>query len=51
MGELIKELEARMRAIPVAMTGPEGHPDLRVAKLMVEAAEAMREACINTLTR
>lgn len=39
-------VEARIRAIPIVIKGPDGHPDLRVATLMQQAAEAMREACL-----
>lgn len=36
----------RIRAIPVSVTGPDGHPDLRIARICAEAAEAMRSACL-----
>jgi hypothetical protein len=49
MEDRMQELASKMRAIPLSVTGPEGHPDMRVAELMIRAAEAMREACISVL--
>lgn len=40
--------EARIRAIPLAIDGPEG-PDRRIAERAVEIVEAMRQECIAAL--
>lgn len=45
----LERAAARMRAIPLRVTGPATHPDMRFAAKAVEIAEAMRAECLRAL--
>jgi hypothetical protein len=46
---LAERASARIRAIPLYASGPEWHPDMRVAQKVVEIAEMMRAECLRII--